>query len=361
MRLEPPHSERERPGIPVTVLYVGGPAGTNSFCRAQALERLGHRVRVLDPQAGISRGRITDAINHRTGFRLSRRIIATRISRAVSADTYDVAWVDDAAAVSRSLVRALHRVAPVVLSHSSEDVFGVRDGHRWDTYRAAIPEYDLVVVVRDHNVDETLNAGARAVHRVWRCYDEVAHAPVSLSVDDRHKWGSRVVFVGQWMPERGPFLVDLLQRGVALAIYGPRWHRAPEWPVLREFVRGGYLRGADYARAIQSASVCLGLVSVGSRDLSTTRSVEIPALGGLLCAERTSEHSALYEDRVEALLWSSADECAALCSKMLAEPKLAAAIARRGQARVRSLRLGNEDLAHEILRVAGVGNLPEAS
>src|SRR5205814_1486 len=121
---------------------------------------------------------------------------------------------------------------------------------------------------------------------------------------DHDRWQSEVLFVGTWMPERGPFLADLVKLGVPLAIYGTRWEKAREWKSLKSFWRGGWIEGDDYARAIQCSRLCLGLLSKGNRDLHTTRSLEIPALGGVLCAERTDEHLALFREGLEAVYWS---------------------------------------------------------
>ena len=104
------------------------------------------------------------------------------------------------------------------------------------------------------------------------------------------------------MPERGPFLLRLVERGVPLRIYGARWNLAPEYERLRACVASGNLVGDDYVKAIRGAEIAIGLLSKGNEDLHTTRSLEIPAIGTLFCAERTSEHLAMYEDGEEAVL-----------------------------------------------------------
>ena len=146
---------------------------------------------------------------------------------------------------------------------------------------------------------------------------------------------SEVLFIGTWMPERGPFLARLLELDVPLSIYGLRWQKAPKWNLLRKAWRGpGLYIDQDYAAAIRAAKVNIGLLSKkGNRDQSTTRSFEIPALGGVLCAERTNEHLSLYEDEQRAVFWSNSEECAEKCRLLLENNVLREAIKERGRRR----------------------------
>jgi spore maturation protein CgeB len=170
--------------------------------------------------------------------------------------------------------------------------------------------------------------------RVYRSADEVSHAPRHLSAHDHQVWDCEVLFLGTWFPERGPFLKALIEHGVPLTIQGPHWHKAREWPLLKSHWRGGAISGDDYAKAIQCARVNLGLLSKENRDLHTTRSLEIPALGALLCAERTTEHTGMYEEGREALFWQDAQECADQCRYALENEPRRLAIAAAGHQRV---------------------------
>jgi spore maturation protein CgeB len=191
------------------------------------------------------------------------------------------------------------------------------------------------------------------VHRVLMSADEVAHSPIEMTAEERASWASEVLFVGTWMPERGPFLVRLLELGVPLTIYGDRWRKAPEWRTLRAAWRGpGLTGGDDYRKAIQCAKVCLGLLSKGNRDQSTTRSAEIPMLGRVLCAERTPDHLAMYIEGEEAEFWDTPEECAHKCRLLLSDEARRERIAVRG--RRRCLKNGplNERILEEILHWA---------
>ena len=110
--------------------------------------------------------------------------------------------------------------------------------------------------------------------------------------------------------------------------------------------------GDDYVKAIRGAEIAIGLLSKGNEDLHTTRSLEIPAIGTLFCAERTSEHLAMYEDGEEAVFFDSADECADLCLALLAQPDRIAKIAAAGLRRVRRNGDFNERLLSKIINAA---------
>jgi hypothetical protein len=315
------------------ILYIGTDSGTSGQ-RAAATRRLGHEVRLLDPGSLLPSGRLTAKWIWSTGALGVSEVVRRRMMEMLRDENFDVAWVDHGVLVGPGLVRDLKARIPTVLCYNVDDPFGPRDGMRWRTYLKAVPFYDLLVVVRVENVEEAFRAGAQRVMHVYRSADEVAHAPRRLPAVEFEQWRSEVVFVGTAFPERGPFFVELIRRGVPLTIYGERYNRLPEWRVLKPHWRPantGSIEG--YANAISAAKVCLGLLSKGNRDLHTQRSLEIPSLGAALCAERTSEHSALYEEDREAVFWTSAEECAAKCRALLGDDAWRQSIAARGRQR----------------------------
>jgi spore maturation protein CgeB len=315
------------------ILYLGVKSGT-SLHRAKALSRLGHNVRIIDPRVALPDNRFTAYWVFHTGGLGFGSVVENHVKRTVESSRFDVVWIDSGEVVSPGLVRRLKQQGAYVLNYNVDDPFGTRDGARWRLYRKSVPEYDLVVVMRDFNVPEAYRAGAKDVMRVHRSADEVAHAYRNIPESEFDKWKSDIAFVGTWMPERGPFFARLIELGVPLSIWGDRWQKAPEWPVLRNCWRGpGLYNDDDYAKAIQCAKVCIGMLSKGNRDLVTQRSFEIPHLGSVLCAERTREHVALYKDGEEAVFWNDPEECAGQCRRLLADTELRRRIARNGQKR----------------------------
>jgi len=341
---------------PLDVLYLGSSSGT-SLDRASALRRLGHAVDIIDLRSFLPRRfklrTLFEKAVHELGARFYQPYLTSHLRRAVGGRRYDVVWVDSGELVSRKLVAELRAaVAPVIVNYNVDDPFGLRDRNRWRCYRDSVAEYDLLAVVREENVCEARALGARQVIRVYRSADEVSHAPVVMNEQEHTKWASEVLFVGTWMPGRGQFMAQLLALGVPLTIYGDRWDRSPEWAILKQACRGPAIYQLQYAMAIQAAKINLGLLSKGNRDLHTTRSLEIPALGGLFCAERSTEHQALYKENEEAVFWSSAEECAERCKWLLRDDAARARIRRAGQIRCIENRNFNQSTMQGILHAA---------
>jgi hypothetical protein len=298
---------------------------------------------VLDPYSFLPRNRFLYKWVWETGALFLDRVVRKGVVSTIGKAEFDVVWVDGGELIGPALVTELKRRAQVVINYNHDDPFGSRDSNKWRLYLQSVPQYSLLAVVRNENISEAADLNAQKVLLSFRTADERAHAPRAITTEDMKAWGSGVSFVGTWMPERGPFLAELVRHGIPLSIWGDRWHKADEWPLLKRHWRGGGLyRDDDYAKAIQCSKVCLGLLSKGNRDLHTTRSLEIPYLGGLFCAERTVEHLSLYGEDEEAIFWNSAQECIEKCAALLRDDERRQRIARNGRERCIRNRTLNE-------------------
>jgi hypothetical protein len=341
------------------ILYLGRLSGT-CLDRADALRRLGHELLHIDVRTLMPRTVWVDRVTWKLGGGWFAPWVNSGLRSRVGQRTFDLAYVDGGEWIGGSTIELLRKYAPLVVNYNIDDPFGPRDGARWMAYRSNAWRYDLCVVMREENVLEAKAHRVSNVLRVYMSADEVSHAPRPLSPADQERWKADVLFLGTWFPERGPFLLELVKLGVPLTIRGQKWSKAPEWPQLKAYWKGGSVFGDDYARAIQCAKVNLGLLSKANRDLHTTRTLEVPALGGLLCAQRTSEHLAMYTEGQEALFWDDAHECARLCRTVLADEQLRQRIAAAGHARVRQNGHYNEIVLREILEFSATLGAPSA-
>lgn len=332
----------------MNILYLGQGNRTSKH-RADAILRLGHSVTIIDPDSFLPKSSVLSKWRWETGGLFLEKYIRRQVLARLQGNKFDLVLVNGGALVGPALVTELKRYANAVVNYNNDDPFGSRDRNRWRLYLKAVPYYDLLVVVRDFNLYEAYSLGAKKVMRVFMSADEVAHCPRLLTDKDYLCWASDLLFIGTWMPERGPFMAALLEAGLPLTIYGEGWRKAKEWSILRRVWKGSYIDGDDYAKAIQTAKISLCLVSKGNRDLHTQRSLEIPFLGGLLCAERTYEHLNLYQEGEEAVFWSDIAECIDICQTLLKNEEKRKNIVAKGRMRCLQNNYFNEVVMSKII------------
>lgn len=345
----------------MNIIYIGSKSpGSTSCDRANALSRLGHSLQIFDPYSEFKNqldGRIFGVLHYRSGYRLLQSDVVRWIENLIRLTAFksvDVVWVDSGELLGFNAVKLLSQTGAKLVSYNHDDATGKRDGRRFDSLLKSLALYNVCVVVRSENIPEYQRLGAQKVLHVWRSYDEVMHAPFQIRNEIPNEFRSDVAFIGTWIRGEGrdQFLLDLVNRGIPVSIWGGRWKKSSLWAQLKACYRGENLSGRDYVAAIQGAKVCLGMLSKGNRDLHTTRSMEIPYAGGVLCAERTSEHMELYEDGVEAVFWDDVNECASQCRRLLGDDAWRESVRSAGMTRVRASHRGHEDVCRVILEAA---------
>jgi spore maturation protein CgeB len=331
------------------ILYLAADFGTSRH-RRLALERLGHDVERIDCiDIPYMKRPLVIAIWHLRGFGVST-ITYFHMWMSLFRKRYEFCFVGQGESVGPALVRLLKRRCGVVACYNVDNPFVVRDGFRWKVFLRALPVYDFYCTIRPSTAEAAHVHGARKAISLFRTADEVVHRPRAWNAEDEKRFSSEVAFIGTWMPERGPFVEELLEAGVPVRIFGANWRKAPEF----ERIKGAlaidrFLGDEDYVRAIQYSKIVLGLLSVGNEDMHTGRSLEVPAIGSLFCGQRTREHLAMYIEGEEAVFWDDAAECARRCFELLAAPELITRISRAGHKRMMKSGHFNEELMRSII------------
>lgn len=339
------------------IIYIGhNDIGTTAAQRANALKRIGNEVQIFDPYQLLEKKGLVNKyrkiFHYKTGYRFFQKAMLQWIVTSFNnIHNVNLIWIDSGELFGAKCILKLRKLGIPIVLYNVDDPTGQRDKLRFFSLLKAISLFDLVVVVRKQTLDECVALGAKNVMRVFRSYDEVAHKQVINDNLIPTTYKSDIVFIGTWMhnEERDKFLKMLIDEGLNVSIWGARWNKSPLWNELRSHYQGGALSGDSYVFAIRGAKLCIGLLSKTNRDEHTTRSMEIPYAGGLLCAERTGEHLALYQEWEEAVFWNSAEECTRVCKVLLNDETLRERIREAGMKRVRENKCGNEDICKSIL------------
>jgi spore maturation protein CgeB len=191
-----------------------------------------------------------------------------------------------------------------MVSFSEDDMF--RRANRSAYYTWALPEYDVVFTTKSYNAEaaELPAMGARRVVFVDKGYCHRRHRPMQLSEDECRRLCADVGFVGSYERDRAELLLHLASNGVYVRVFGNGWGQWVGSHTNLE-VHDRPVYGDEYVKAICATRVNLCFLRKANRDLQTSRTMEIPACGGLMLAERTMEHRRLFEEDVEAAYFDS--------------------------------------------------------
>jgi hypothetical protein len=348
------------PDRPLDILYVGQltPGGT-CLQRMNAIRDLGHRVASIDlkpPHVARAESRI---------WRRARRkllgIGPTDISgindgilAALRQRPFDVLWLDKALAVRRRTLDEARRISPRtrIVGYSPDDM------NSWPCqsrdFLQHLPAYDIFFTTKTFGVAELRALGCPRVSFVGNAFDPAIHHPVPVTDEDRAALGGPVGFIGDYERERSDSLLMLAANGIPVRIWGPNWDRfGPSHPNLR--IEGKSVWSRDYAKAICAFDINLGFLRKVSRDLQTTRSIEIPACGGFMLAERTGEHLDLFVEGKEAAFFETPRELLEKVRHYLDHPEERMSIAKAGRERCLTGGYSNHDrLAKMIETVNGL-------
>jgi spore maturation protein CgeB len=236
-----------------------------------------------------------------------------------------------------------------IVGYSPDDMYGTHNQSAY--FLRGLPLYDTFITTKSFNVDELRRLGARNVLFIGNGFDPDTHKPMHVTPEDRCTFGGAVGFIGAWEKERGSQMLSLAKAGVGVRVWG--WQPPKGLFQVKHanlVVEGRPLWGSDYVKAICGFDINLGFLRKQNRDLETTRSIEIPACGAFMLAERTKEHLILFEEGKEAEFFGSTEELISKCKFYLVHEEIRKKIAAAG--RIRCLKSGysNRDRIDAILR-----------
>lgn len=159
------------------------------------------------------------------------------------------------------------------------------------------------VTTKSYNVDELYNLGAKKVLFVNNAYAPEVHKPYELTTEEKNKYSADVSFIGAPEKERSDSILEIANAGIKIVIWGNGWAKFISLhPNI--IIKQGWFADEEYSKIICASKINLAFLRKVNRDLQTTRTMEIPACGGFMLAERTDEHFKLFKENEEAVFFS---------------------------------------------------------
>jgi spore maturation protein CgeB len=348
------------------ILFVG-PLAVGGTClqRRDAMRVLGHEVSAIDTQPPSPA-----QFRRRTWYRVKGKLFRLGYHRIGPVDCglpdyaganaailgrlrkqpVDILWLEKALTIEPDTLLQAKAMQPdlQIVGYSPDDMAGRHNQSR--QFLAHLRYYDHYFTTKPVGVAELEQLGCPRVHLVGNAFAPHLHRPMEISAADRQRLGGPVGFVGAFERERAEAMAFLARNGVRVRVWGGGWRRALR-PVPGLILEDRWLWGEDYARALCSFDINLGFLRRLNRDVITTRSIEIPACGAFMLAERTAMHQAHFEEGKEAEFFDSREELLEKVRCYLAHPDERRRIAAAGRERCLRSGYSNNDRIRSMLAI----------
>lgn len=266
--------------------------------RRRALERLGCRVRGLDP-------------GNRTGLRdrVFGRDRRTRVLRALEEAAADLVVAIGDPEFDTSLLGEAREVSRAHWVNWFPD-----DLRTAAAAEAHARDYDQVFAIGSDVAKRLEPKAALPVEVLPFAADPSIYRPLR----SRGWYRANVVFAGRATPRREALLAGLVEFG--LAIWGPGWRSTS----LRDYCRGELLRTAEYVKAYNGATVAVNIHHRIEGDVTEAscnqRVFELAALGAAQVVDTRLDLPAHFEPGRDLLTYTTADELRELVRDLLGDP-----------------------------------------
>lgn len=359
------------------VLFVGYMGrGQTSGMRSAAFTRLGYDVASVDAGslwkgAGYLTRQLAQRMPH--GERIER--LNAAVLSASKSHEPQVVWLEKQEYLYPETIEQL-RARGALTIHYNPDPYFTLDWKRTPLADACVGKYDVLVVTKRYELQQYRREARGEVIYSQLGYDKVGHAPPAHPVEIPSE---KVVFVGGWEPRRERLLAAAAAITPDVAVWGYGWHIAQQSrlrplralrlgrltpgrtlylgapvPELQQSIKEGESSVGEiyedgYSRVVAGSKIALGFVREVCPDEHTTRTFEIPAIGGFMLADRTDEHLELFSEGEEAEYFASDEEYLDKVRFYLANQSAREKIARAGHARCMSSGYSYDDRIRVVM------------
>lgn len=341
----------------MNILSVGGfdAYGISNTClhRHWALEKCADyidKVNTIPKVCSLWNKIVYHLFQHHIPVRLSDSVGANgMILSKIRQYAFDVLWIDKGVTIWPETLVEVKQLQPQIriISYSPDNM--VLRHNQSQQYIECIPLYDCIVTNKSYIINDMKTLGAKKVVFVNNTFEPTFHFPHELNGDDIVRLGGDVGFIGAWEEERCNSILFLVNHGINVRVWGGgKWLEYKNYsPYLKIEDIGLY--SDDYCKALRAFKINLCFLRKMNFDMQTTRTVEIPACGGFMLAERTDEHLAMFEEDKEAAYFASNEELLEKCRFYLSHSEERISIAENGIKRCLDSDYSNLGMVKRIL------------
>ncbi|MBN2438702.1 MAG: glycosyltransferase [Deltaproteobacteria bacterium] len=315
-----------------------------------AIRSLGHELVVFEDRQHRIPGRLRKRFNFL--HRIDQKIISRQLLSLVWATMPDIVIVQGG---YRELPDTLKRLK----KFGTKTILWTTDAPiSFQVIIETAPLYDYIFCLGTEAIELLDRAGIKGAQWLPMACDPDYHHPVKCTPDELKKFGSDVVFVGSYYPERATLFERLLVlNSCELAIWGPGWNALPAASPLRKHIRGLHIRPEEWLKIYSAGKIVLsahyhdpqGVIPVYQ---ASPRVFEIMACGAFQLCDDQRDVFALFKDGQDLVKFSDGKDLVAKVKYYLDHPEERKAIASQGRKTVLA-RHTYRDRVRELLAKIG--------
>lgn len=329
------------------VLYFGPVwPGSTTLQRFMAMSRLDNVDAIqVDSREGVSERRsLLQRVFWKLRFPLDSQAENSRLLQAVQEHHPDVVFVEASKVIKRRTLEAIKNACKPILAYYTPDDIMAKHNLSF-TLKATFSLWDIFFTTKTFNLRELEMEGVRRPTLVGNAYDPMLHRPYGASEVGPEFEQYDCVFIGTYEPQRAQSILALARAGITILVLGSDWKTRVSHPNLRV---AGPVYAEDYAKYMHFGKIALCFLRKMNRDRITTRSVEIPAMGRAMVAEKTEEHDSHFLDGTEYIGFSNDQELVQKVTLLLRSPERMKAIGESGRRRCLSSGYSTDHRALQI-------------
>lgn len=339
------------------ILSIGSLSRLSNTClhRHWALEKIADQIDKVNSREKLI------SIRYRIAFRLFQYGLPIRLpddSKANQqivnfvtnsiANPYNIVWIDKGLTINPETLLYIKKFSPKtkIVSYSPDNM--VMRHNQSQNFLDCISLYDIHFTTKSFIIDKLKQLGAARVVFTNKHYEQSFHYPRELTKEEIIKLGGDVGFIGAWEKERCDSIVYLANNGINVKVYGDnKWN---DFKHIKNLSIAPGIYSEDYSKALQAFKISLCFLRKMNSDTQTSRTMEIPACGGFMLAERTDEHLDLFKEGIEAEFFASNEELLEKCKYYLNHEEERIKIAKVGTLRCKTSGYSNEESIRRMFK-----------
>ena len=227
----------------------------------------------------------------------------------------------------------------ILVGYNNDDPFSPHYPHwPWRHFLKGIPECDLMLAYRYHNIQDFQQAGAKRVELLRSWFVPEYNYPVELTAEEKKKFECDVVFIGHYEADQRVECLEVIEAaGFKLRLFGPGYDWDPiiaKSTKLAKHIPVKLKFGNDYNLALNGAKIALCFLSKLNRDTYTRRCFEIPSTGTLMLAEYTQDLADLFIEGEQVEFFRSSKEMISKLTRYISDEAIRQEVAVAGYKRV---------------------------